>query len=178
MQDEKQTMGSQLQQLLTAISIHGNQHVVEIERDLAQTNSLLEEAIRKLGNSFLAIHQGLSSQQTELSSLLNGNSTETLANLHAEINLHINAAVTGLQFQDMTSQLINKMTKHIAELRDVFAVMDKPERQIPAIADDAVILDILNTMNADLQRQRLVFDDLSRKIVSQQHLDSGDIELF
>lgn len=178
MQEEKQTMGSQLQQLLTAISIHGNQHVVEIERDLAQTNSLLEEAIRKLTNSFMEIHQGLSSQQTELLTLLNGKSSDSLTNLHGEINRHINAAITGLQFQDMTSQLINKMSKHIAELRDVFAVMDKPERQIPAIADNAVILDILNTMNADLQRQRLVFDDVSRKMVSQQHLDSGDVELF
>ncbi|MDR3390452.1 MAG: chemotaxis protein [Sulfuriferula sp.] len=173
-----QTMGSQLQQLLTAISKHGNQHVLEIQRDLVQTNNLLEEAIRKLGNSFLAIHQGLSSYQ-QLSNLPDLKSSgEQLAALQTEINQHINAAITGLQFQDMTSQLITKMSKHIAELHDVFAVMDRSDRQIPATADDAAILAILHVMNTELQHQRLVFDDVSRKIVTQQHLESGDIELF
>lgn len=177
MQDN-QTMGAQLQQLLTAISIHGNQHILEIQRDLAQTNNLLEEAIRKLSESFLAIHQGLSSHQNLAADLLDGQSGKELTRLQAEINQHINAAITGLQFQDMTSQLITKMTKHIAELHDVFAVMDRPDRQIPAVAGDADIMAIVNAMNADLQRQRLIFDDVSRKKVTQQHLDSGDIELF
>jgi len=177
MQD-KQTMGFQLQQLLTAISIHGNQHVLEIECDLAQTNNLLDEAIRKLGNSFLAIHQGLSSYQNLASDLLDRQSAEQLARLQTEINQHINAAITGLQFQDMTSQLITKMSKHIAELHDVFAVMDRPDRLIPAVADNAAILATLNTMNADLERQKLVFDDVSRKPVTQQHLECGEIVLF
>lgn len=177
MQD-RQTMGMQLQQLLTAIAINGSQHVQEIELDLAQTNSLLDEAIRKLGNSFLAIHEGLATQRALMSDLMDGQSTEQLLTLQAAINQHINAAITGLQFQDMTSQLITKMTKHIAELQDVFAVIDRPERQIPAQAEDAAILIILDNMNAELARQKLVFDDVSRKIVTQQHLESGDIELF
>ncbi len=177
MQD-KATMGSQLQHLLSRISVQGNQHVLEIERDLAQTNNLLDEAVRKLGNSFLAIHQNLSSQQHLASALLDEQSVAQLAELQNEINQHINAAMMGLQFQDMTSQLITKMTKHIAELHDVFLVIDKPERQIPAKADDAAILSVLNTMNVDLDRQKLVFDDVSRRIVTQQHLESGEIDLF
>lgn len=177
MQDN-QTMGAQLQELLTAISIHGNQHVLEIQHDLAQTNNLLEEAIRKLGESFLGIHQGLASHRNVTADLGDGQSDEKLLTLQAEITQHINAAITGLQFQDMTSQLITKMTKHITELQDVFAVMDRPDRQISAAADEADILSIVKAMNADLQRQRLIFDDVSRKKVTQQHLDSGDIELF
>ena len=177
MQD-KQTMGVQLQQLLTAIAINGSQHVQEIKRDLAQTNSLLDEAIRKLGSSFVAIHEGLASHQALMSDLMDGQSTVQLLTLQATLNQHINAAITGLQFQDMTSQLITKMTKHIAELQDVFAVLDRPERQIPAQAEDAAILIILDNMNTELARQKLVFDDVSRKIVTQQHLESGDIELF
>ena len=175
---KKQTMGSQLQQLLATVSTHGNQHVCEIERDLAQTNMLLDEAVRKLGNSFLAIHQGLTSYQNLTTNIPDAGLADQLATLQTEITQHINAAVTGLQFQDMTSQLINKMTKHIAELHDVFAVMDRSDRQIPEVAEDTVIVEILNNMNTDLERQQLVFDDLSRKIVSQRHLESGDIELF
>lgn len=174
----KHTMGVQLQQLLAAIAINGSQHVQEMERDLAQTNSLLEEAIRKLGNSFLAIHEGLTAQQALFSDLKDGQSTEQLLKLQAAINQHINAAITGLQFQDMTSQLITKMSKHIAELQDVFAVVDRPERQIMAQAEDAAILIMLANMNTELARQKLVFDDVSRKVVTQQHLECGDIELF
>lgn len=175
---EDQTIGPQLQQLLAAIAIHGTQHVQEIERDLVQTSSLLDEAIRKLGNSFLAVHQALSAQQNLVSNLLDVQSAHQLAQLQIEINQHINAAITGLQFQDMTSQLIAKMTKHIAELLDVFSVMDQPNRQISALTDDASILTILHGMNADLERQKMVFDDMSRKMVTQQHMESGDIELF
>jgi hypothetical protein len=103
-------LGQQIQQLLDAVSRQGAGHLAEVETDLAQTALLLTEAIDKLGASFMSIHAVISVQQDAVVRLLeksvaSNEEREQLQGLQNEIDRHVNAAVTGLQFQDMTSQL-------------------------------------------------------------------------
>jgi hypothetical protein len=130
-------------------------HLDEVERDLAQMNALLEAAIEKLTVSFMAIHRGVDSQQQTLREAAAGNPefavcSVRLEALREEIARHVGEAVAGLQFQDMTSQLIGRMSEHLAGLRAAS----------PACADERPA------------RSR------HRRTVRQHHMDCGDVELF
>lgn len=129
-------------------------HLQEIERDLAQMDALLEAAIRKLIESFMAIHRDVASQQQALAAFaadpVGGDAhVARLDALRADIARNVGEAVAGLQFQDMTSQLIRRMGEHLAGARDLLA--DGMRAAAPA------------------HRPRAV---------EQHHMDCGDIELF
>jgi hypothetical protein len=57
---------TELRTLLAAVSQHGEQHLMEVQADLQQTSFLLDEAIEKLSNSFLKVHELINKQQTLL----------------------------------------------------------------------------------------------------------------
>ena len=99
----------QLMDLLSGVSMHGDQHLAEVERDLVQMDVLLDEAIKKLCTSFMAIHTAVSKQQEAMGSMLSVNLsvTDYAASLEAtqsEIKLHVSAAVTGLQSSSYMSR--------------------------------------------------------------------------
>lgn len=179
----KNLLGSQVKRLLTSLSDHGNQHLTEVETDLVQTTYLLSEAIEKLGASFMAIHEGVSAQQEIMNQLLGGTPItpeieSRLQALQSEVAQNINTAVTGLQFQDMTSQLIGRTVRRIAGLRDVLgAVGSSSAVMVPDTeADDMVSM--LNEINKALEDQSNKLESVLWKAVNQTHMESGDIELF
>ena len=111
----KNSLALELKELLSGLSEHGSQHLTEIETDLVQTNVLLSEAIEKLSASFMAIHEAVSAQQQLVDTLLAqaqapAAAVGELRTKAVQIDQHVNAAVTGLQFQDMTNQLIGRAT--------------------------------------------------------------------
>lgn len=128
-------------------------HLEEVERDLEQMNTLLEAAIEKLLTSFMAIHQGVASQEKMLreAALEHPESAvcgARMESLRVDIARHASEAIAGLQFQDMTSQLIRRMATHLATLRQEMGAPDGHSREpMP-------------------------------RAVSQHHMDCGDIELF
>jgi hypothetical protein len=163
-------MGSQVKRLLSGVSDHGDQHLAEVETDLVQMNILLGEAIKKLGASFMAIHGALCIQQETVNLLLSGGTPapECVARLeaiHGEIGQHVNAAVTGLQFQDMTSQLIGRM------------VETGSSSVLPESGNEEIIV-LLNNLNKVLAERSMALEGSLRKAVNQRHMESGDIELF
>jgi hypothetical protein len=172
-------LNAQVARLLTGVSVHGDQHLAEVEQDLAQVDVLLDEAIRKLCASFMAIHHAVNLQQEALNSLLSGNIPVTeyaarFETLRGEIGQHVGAAVTGLQFQDMTSQLIGRMVQHLAGLRDVFGALDANGAVLPESSNDALLVmlsHISDQVGAELAGG-------VRSTVNQRHMNSGDIELF
>lgn len=180
---KKNLLGSQVKRLLTSLSDQGNQHLTEVETDLVQTTYLLSEAIEKLGASFMAIHEGISAQKELIDVLLaNGaavpGSEERIKALQEEVALSINAAVTGLQFQDMTSQLIGRTVRRIAGLRDVLsAVGTSSAEMLPECEQDEVVA-VLSEISKALEEQSAKLESVLWKAVSQTHMESGDIELF
>jgi len=132
----------------------GGAHLQEIERDLAQMDALLEAATRKLIESFMAIHRDVASQQRALAAFAADPAgvdahAARLDALREDIARHVGEAISGLQFQDMTSQLIRRMGEHLAGVRDL-------------LADGACAADPARRPRA----------------VEQHHMDCGDIELF
>jgi hypothetical protein len=179
----KKLLGSQVKRLLSSLSDHGSQHLTEVETDLVQTNFLLSEAIGKLGASFMSIHDVVSAQQQVVEELLagaelNAETAEKLKSVQSEIGLHVNAAVTGLQFQDMTSQLIGRTVRRVAGLRDVLSALGVGGAGIREDSDLEEVVALLNQINKALEDQSSKLESLLWKAVSQTHMESGDIELF
>lgn len=176
-------MGSEVKQLLSGISDHGAQHLNEVETDLAQTSFLLGEAIEKLAASFMAIHAAISAQQALVDLLVASAAPAPeiavrLQAMQGEIGRHVNAAVTGLQFQDMTSQLIDRTVKRVVGFRDVLGMLGASGEAAPPESETAEIVDLLANINELLQEQSTRLESVSWKAVSQTHMESGDIELF
>jgi hypothetical protein len=177
-------LGQQIQQLLDAVSRQGAGHLAEVETDLAQTALLLTEAIDKLGASFMSIHAVISVQQDAVVRLLeksvaSNEDREQLQGLQNEIDRHVNAAVTGLQFQDMTSQLLQRTRGHVGSLQGMIGVLGVAAAAIgqDASADEAIAQ--LMIASGEVANCRVLLDDAQlRKAVSQTHMESGDIELF
>ncbi len=180
---KKKLLGSQVKQLLSGVSDHGNAHLLEVETDLAQTTLLLGEAIEKLGVSFMALHAAISSEQEEINLIVSsGNvSEESVARLkviQSDINQHIGSAVTRLQFQDLTSQLISRTLQRCEGLREVLGVLGVVGNDIAHDGETDDLSALLRETTQRLEKQSADLKNLLRKAVHQQHLDSGDIELF
>ena len=100
-----------------------------------------------------------------------------LETIQSEINRHVGAAVTGLQFQDMTSQLIGRMVQHLTGLREVFGELDAKEPFQPESSNED-LLEKLNRISDRIGERCSEQTGGIRSSVSQRHMDSGDIELF
>lgn len=179
---KEKMLGSQVQHLLSNLSDHGTLHLTEVETDLVQTGFLLGEAIEKLGASFMAIHEAINAQQEAIDLLLSGAKSipEIAAQLktrHSEIGRHVNAAVIGLQFQDMTSQLIGRTVRRVSGLREVLGGISSGSSGISESSADEMIA-TLNSVNKVLEEQSLKLESALWKAVCQTHMESGDIELF
>jgi hypothetical protein len=180
---KEKTLGSHVRQLLSGVSDHGNEHLLEVETDLVQTTLLLAEAIEKLGTSFFALHSAISNQQSEIDLVISEGQAkperiERLKVIQSDIALHINDAVTSLQFQDLTSQLISRTVQRSAGLREVFSALGNNGGDIPHDGEIEEIELLLKKITLRLEAQSVELKKLLRKAVSQKHLDSGDIELF
>jgi hypothetical protein len=174
--------------VLSDISGQGKYHLREVEEDLAQTHLLLTEAIAKLANSFdgiskaIATHRkildALGSEDTENESGRNGKDVLALRGLSQDLAQHISAAVTGLQFEDMTSQLIGRMQKRVEGMRIMLALLEATEtlekENAEFVEQEVVLLQMSQQIRAESQR----VDAQLRKAVGQRHMESGEIELF
>lgn len=179
----KKILGSHVKRLLSGVSVHGRRHLTEVETDLLQVELLLEEAIDKLTASFMAIHGGVQSRQQSLDRLLAGQAISdeeraALAAMSAEMGTHVNAAITSMQFQDMTAQLIERTLRRVAGLRDFLATLSEHGADIAPETDSDEIVDRLGKVSMALAIQSLELRSMLRKSVEQKHLESGDVELF
>ena len=176
----KKILGSHVKRLLSGVSDHGRKHLTEVETDLVQTGILLEEAIEKLSFNFMAIHAAVAAQQDTIAMLLAGGipaeqQREKLLALQDEVGGYVNAAITSLQFQDMTSQLIERTLKRVTGF---LGTLGSHGAEMLPESDNEEIVALLGRVSMALAIQSLELRSVLRKAVSQQHLESGDIELF
>jgi len=179
----KKILGSHVKRLLSGVSAHGGRHLTEVETDLLQTERLLLEAVERLTTSFMAIHQSVEARQRSIDLLLSGGtpSAEDSARLTAmsgEVQQHVNSAITSMQFQDMTSQLIDRTLKRVTGLRDFLGTLGAHGDDLMPESGSDEIVERLGKVSMALAVQSLELRSVLRKSVNQQHLDSGDIELF
>lgn len=169
--------------LLDGVSQQALTHLAEVETDLAQTALLLSEAIEKLGASFMAIHAAVSAQQELVALLPTAHQSEhqlptALQEIQREIGRHVNAAVTGLQFQDMTNQLIDRSLSHVSGLRGLIDVLADSAADMGGRMDDGALAVQLRKTSDALELHKESTSAAQRKAVTQTHMESGDIELF
>jgi hypothetical protein len=179
----KKILGSHVKRLLSGVSDHGRRHLTEVETDLIQTRLLLEEAIEKLSFNFMAIHRVVEAEQQTIELLLAGGSPTPedqarLEKLHSEVGGYVNAAITSLQFQDMTSQLLERTLKRVTGLREFLGTLGSHGAEMLPESGSEEIVEALGKVSMALAIQSLELRSVLRKSVSQQHLESGDIELF
>lgn len=176
----------ELKRLLLDTASGGSRQLTEVESDLVQTNILLGEAIEKLGASFVELHQAVVTQQQAVELVMGAGTgitdddIEQLKVIQIKIDSHVNAAVTGLQFQDMTSQLLERIVRRVIGLRDALGVLSANSFEIiPDAVQPAEDLENLLKNTVEAMEQR--FAELESgiwKTVRQTRMESGDIELF
>lgn len=179
----KKILGSHVKRLLSGVSDHGKRHLTEVETDLIQTQLLLEEAIDKLTVSFMAIHTAVDARQQTVDLLLAGGTPSAhdhalLSSMSGEVGKHVNTAITNLQFQDMTSQLIERTLKRVTGLREFLGTLGAHGAAVVPESDSEEIVELLSKVSMALAIQSLELRSVLRKAVNQHHLKSGDIELF
>jgi len=173
----------ELGQLLTDVSAEGIAHLEEVQADLAQTRLLLAEAIGRLSDGFGALHAAVSIQRAAAEQLQqqadsgggdgSGDKQAQLRDAAAAIDIQVQAMVTALQFEDMTSQLIAQAGRRIAGLLGILAGVGDGAQGL-ASGD----LTQLESLRAAMAAQSRELDGLLARSVDQRHLESGDITLF
>jgi vacuolar-type H+-ATPase subunit I/STV1 len=179
----KKILGSHVKRLLSGVSDHGRRHLNEVETDLVQTNLLLEEAIDKLTANFMAIHRAVLERQDAIDRVLAGEATssedsERLKSMSGEIGQHVNSAITSLQFQDMTSQLLDRTLRRVSGLREFLTTLSEHGADIAPDSHSEEIVERLGKVSMALAIQSFELRSTLRKAVEQRHLASGDVELF
>ena len=174
---------TELRSLLAAVSDHGKQHLVEVEADLLQTTFLLSEAIEKLGASFMAVHEAVTEQQQVINTLMEQHQFDTaetkkLEAFKQKIGNEVNAAVTGLQFQDLTSQLITRTIKRVNGLKDLLHELETHGNEIDPSHEHAAIAKFLEEISHSLHAGSHALSGGLRRSVDQHDMVTGDIELF
>lgn len=174
---------NELRSLLAAVSDHGKQHLVEVEADLLQTTFLLSEAIEKLGASFMAVHEAVTEQQQVINALMQQHQfdekeTQKLETFKQKIGEEVNAAVTGLQFQDLTSQLISRTIKRVNGLKDLLQELASHGDEVEPTHEHEAIVKFLEEISHSLHIGSRALSGGLRRSVDQQDMVTGDIELF
>lgn len=169
----------ELGRLLTDVSAEGIAHLEEVQADLAQTRVLLAEAIARLSDGFGALHAAVSVQRVAAEELQrhaddsSGAGQEQLRDAAAAIDRQVQAMVTALQFEDMTSQLIAHAGRRIAGLLGILAGVGDGAQGL-ATGD----LTQLDQLRAAMAAQSRELDGMLSRSVDQRHMESGDITLF
>ncbi len=99
--------------------------------------------------------------------------TQNLAQLTAALERDINTTVTGLQFQDMVSQLLGHVHKRIVGLDGAMSEYGSVSRQIASGGGGALALG--GPLQSRLQALR---ESTAHSPVQQQSMQSGGVDLF
>jgi DNA-binding transcriptional MerR regulator len=177
---------TELRKLLAEVSQHGTQHLAEVEADLQQTQFLLTEAIDQLGKNFEDIHQSIVSQQAILDELLSSSAQDNpmikqLDGIKARVGADVSAVVTSMQFQDLTSQLIDRSLKRLTGIKEIIAALGThgDSDEVSALHNQTEVLEYIEELkDAINMKSHALTGGFQRKQVSQQNMETGDIELF
>lgn len=174
-------LAAQAARLLQGVRGGVDAHLSEIDSDLRQMRCLLAEAIGKLTESFSAVHDAIGRQQALLDAAaargaLAPAESAALGAESERIAGRMRDAITGLQFEDMTEQLIGRAARRVAGLKAMLAMLDAAALEKAVAAGDAPAT--LADINRRLEQQTAELEKTLWKAVCQTHMESGDVELF
>lgn len=109
----------------------------------------------------------------ELNKTIEKNGVE-LGQISNKVEQNVAVAVSTLQFQDMSSQLIGHAQLRLAALREVANELGKGADQV----NSQEYLDQLAAYNRSLNQHVITLDEKKSSPVAQSNFNTGDIELF
>ncbi|UOA10489.1 hypothetical protein [Methylobacter sp. S3L5C] len=146
-------------------------HLAEAADDVYQTRLILDEAISKLERSFYGIQDELAQQRR----LAETNGSSACAD---KLAVHLHQAIIGLQFHDLTDQLLQRVNARFDGLREMLVVMDYKKTMVSGY-DEAEDLSLsLRESDEKLSELSVTLQNALSKSLRQQHMGSGDVELF
>lgn len=172
-----------LQELLQNIAGNSSIYLSEMEGDLLQMNMLLLEAIGKLGNNVVEIGKDVQRQQAIVRQLAKSENcspfaVEKLDALNQEIDMNVASVVTAMQFQDMTSQLLDRVLSRVTGLQGIIEEVNSLASEVSGAESEGDIQMMVHATGEAMTQQRHELEEQHAKRVSQKHMESGSIELF
>jgi hypothetical protein len=169
-----------LQALRDEVHATLNEEFSHVASDLGQLRRILSDAAQRLSNNFWLITAGSSELRATLGQADEGQHLPVLQKLSQiveEMASTSGTTVQGLQFEDMAAQLLEHVDRKLVVLANLskdMAVLN------PALQDQPPFMKTpeLDELFATLERYRMELRVSTRKVVQQQSLESGDIELF
>ena len=179
----KTEWSADLQELLRDVAGNGSIHLSEMESDLLQINLLLTEAINKLGSNVIQIGQNVQVQQQFVRQLTETASyspfaLEKLDKLNQVMDSNVASVITAMQFQDMTSQLLDKVFSRVAALQGMIEEIEKLVVKVSDAKNEEDVQMMIRAMSEEMNSKRVELEGQYAERVSQKHMESGSIELF
>jgi len=172
------------------LSLHSTQFSGQIRTHVAEVHRALESAMQVSGE--LASHDmtfalqskiDITSMMSEIERFdreVQANVTH-LSKLSSEMHQSVGTAVTALQFEDLTSQLINHLERRSNGLKTLLAGV----RSIELSEEGGTISSAAIAYHGRVERLRAAIAEVGgmlakteRVAVSQQKMQAGDVELF
>lgn len=152
------------QELIDAVVLESGKQIFAVEKDIAQVNELLKEAISVLTFHFMQVYPTGDRIEEPKGQLTEGDA-QTLTQKQTAYQ-HASSAIAALQFEDLTRQLNNRSAARLAGLRVALEVLANTGATSPNIVS---------------HRFKNICDELNSRTtqsIHQTHLKCGDVELF
>jgi len=169
-----------LQLLREQVTSTLNAEFAIVATDLNQLRGILSDAASKLSGTFRVVNASSDDLRRTIAQVRNVEDVPALQRLNEianEMTSTSGTTVQSLQFEDMATQLLQHVDRKLvvlANLAQEMAVINPTTPTVPPYLD-AVQLDLLF---ARLEAYRTELSVSTRKVVQQNSLESGDIELF
>jgi hypothetical protein len=162
--------------------VHGilNDEFIVVATDLDQLRRILSDAAGKLSGTFRVVTAGSENLRTTIAQMEGAADVAVLrriSEIAGEMTSSTGMTIQSLQFEDMATQLLQHVDKKLA----VLARLAKDMAVInPSIASVPPLLrsEELDVLFARLASYKSELETATRKVVQQESLESGDIELF
>jgi hypothetical protein len=171
----------ELRNVLSNVSSNGLIHIDEMERDLLQVNLLLMDAIGTMGEHFLEIGRLARRQQQAVRTMESASASDMAVQMGEtlrEMETRVHAIVTAMQFQDMTSQLIAGVLSHADAARRMMGYVRELADDLVRAEGASDVSMMLSAAVRELGERRRELEHRHAKMVQQERMDSGSVELF
>ena len=151
-----------------------------VATDLEQLRGLLTDAARKLSGAFRVINESTGELNNAIVRIAKHPDEDSLVVLNGiadGMNATVGTTIQSLQFEDMATQLlahVNRRLHTVHEFSVEMSVVNPTASRTPPFLTPGE----LDSLFARLEHFRNELRISTRKVVQQQSLDSGDIELF
>jgi methyl-accepting chemotaxis protein len=169
-----------LQLLREQVTTTLNQEFAIVATDLEQLRSILSDAAVKLSGTFRVVTASSEDLRRTIGQVRSSDDLPALKRLGEiadEMASTSGATVQSLQFEDMASQLLQHVDTKLAVLahlaEDMAVINPSASALSPHLGADQ-----LDQLFAKFDAYRNTLEVGTRKVVQQQSLESGDIELF